>query len=55
MIVIGMALLGASWGGFLAKQRKGNTLDMLQYGTGFAIAFALLGLIITIIFHRSLV
>lgn len=55
MIVLAGAILGAILGVWNAKRRGGNRLDMLQYGTVTAIAFALAGLIITIVIHRSLV
>ena len=52
MIVIGAALLGAIIGAFTANRRKGNTLDILQYAAGFAMAFAILGMIATVVIHR---
>ena len=48
MIVLAGALLGAIIGAMTAKRRKGNRADMWQYGTVYAIAFALIGLILTI-------
>ncbi|KUF11564.1 hypothetical protein [Pseudoponticoccus marisrubri] len=48
MIVIVMAILGAIIGARTAKGRKGNRLDIAQYAVIYAIAFALLGLIVTI-------
>ena len=47
MIVIGGALLGAIIGAMTARRRKGNTLDMLQYGAGYGLAFSVLGMIAT--------
>ena len=55
MIILGAALLGAIIGGLQARKRKGNGLDVAQYAAGYAIAFALLGLIVTVIIHRQLV
>ena len=55
MIVLAGAILGAILGAWNAKRRNGTRLDMLQYATATAIAFALIGLIITIVIHRSLV
>ena len=55
MIVLAGAILGALLGVWNAKRRGGRGLDMLQYGAATAIAFALAGLIITILIHRSLV
>ncbi|MEL6644629.1 MAG: hypothetical protein AAFQ79_11895 [Pseudomonadota bacterium] len=54
MIIIAGALSGAAWGAYLAKAREGTKLDMAQYAAGFAIAFALLGLFVTIFLERML-
>lgn len=54
MIIIGAVILGAVIGGLTAKRRGGNRLDIAQYAVGFAIAFALLGLLATIFIDRSL-
>jgi hypothetical protein len=54
MIVIIAAFLGAVIGSVTAKKRGGAAADMAQYGAGYAIAFGLVGLIITVILHRSL-
>lgn len=53
MIVILGALLGAIIGGTTAKRRKGNVADIAQYATGYAIAFGLLGFILTIIVEKA--
>ncbi|MCG6904695.1 MAG: hypothetical protein LJE68_18640 [Rhodobacter sp.] len=53
MIVLASALIGAIWGGYRAKRNGGNRLDMAQYAAGFAIAFALLGLVVTIVISRT--
>lgn len=55
MIVFVSALIGASLGIISARKRGGNKLDMLQYAAGFGIAFALIGLIVTVIIHRMAV
>ncbi len=55
MIVIAGAIGGAVIGGMTAKRRKGNTADIAQYATGYGIAFALLGLIATIVIEKALV
>ena len=55
MIVIGAALIGALLGGFTAYRRKGTALDIAQYAASSAIAFALVGLIATIVIHRMAV
>lgn len=52
MIVIFAALAGAIFGGLRAARRKGNKLDILQYATVHAIAFALIGLFLTIIIEK---
>ena len=54
MIVIIGALVGAIIGGTTAKRRKGNWADIAQYTAIYAIAFALLGLIVTIAIEKSL-
>lgn len=54
MIVAAGAIIGALWGGILAKRRQGNRLDIAQYAAGFAIAGLLLGLILTILIERLL-
>lgn len=47
-------LLGAILGAGLARKQGGKPLDMMQYGAGFGIAFALIGLYATIIIERSI-
>ena len=54
MIVIVSAIIGALSGGITAKRRNGNAADIAQYATGFGIAFALVGLILTIILEKAL-
>ena len=39
-------IVGFLWGYYLARQRGGKTLDRLQYGAGFAIAFGLFGTLV---------
>lgn len=48
MIVIAGLVLGALTGALLAKKRGGKGLDMAQYAAGFAIAFGLVGLFLTL-------
>lgn len=55
MFVILGIVLGAIVGALLAKRRKGKGLDMLQYAAAYALAFAILGLFITIAVHRMAV
>ena len=52
MLVIVGAIGGAIWGGYLARRRKGNRLDMLQYATSFGIAFGLLAFFASVILLR---
>lgn len=54
MIVLTGLALGAILGANIARKRGGKALDMLQYAAGFGIAFALLGMFITIILERML-
>lgn len=52
MIAIAGALGGAIWGGLLAKRRNGNRVDILQYATGYGIAFGLLAFIASVAILR---
>lgn len=54
MIVIFGAVAGAAWGGYLARKRGGNKLDIAQYATSSAIAFGLLALFASIFLARFL-
>ncbi len=51
-LVLGSALLGAIIGGLNARRRGGRPLDIAQYAAAFAIAFALFGLIASVIISR---
>lgn len=53
MIVLVAACVGALFGGFQAKRREGNRMDIAQYAVGYGIAFALVGLLITVILLRT--
>ncbi|MWD29792.1 apolipoprotein acyltransferase [Aquicoccus sp. SCR17] len=55
MIVILAGLLGAALGALNAKRRGGRVPDMLQYAAGYGVAFAIIGLIITIAIDRTMV
>ena len=46
-------LIGAAFGAFRARARGGNSRDMLQWGTVYAIIFGLLGLFVLIFIERS--
>lgn len=54
MIIIAGVIVGAAWGAWLAKSRQGTTADMAQYAAGFAIAFGIAGLFVTIFLERML-
>ncbi|MFC3615044.1 hypothetical protein ACFORG_14845 [Lutimaribacter marinistellae] len=55
MIILGLAVLGAALGAMTAKRRKGSGADVAQYAAGYGIAFALLGLVITLVLDRTLI
>lgn len=48
-------LVGALFGAHTAKKRNGKRADIAQYAAGYAILFALIGLIFTIILDRSVI
>lgn len=52
MIVIGLAILGAIIGGMTAKKRSGNRKDIAQYAVGYAMAFLIAGMFLTVIIDR---
>lgn len=54
MIVIVMTVIGAVWGAYLAKKRKGNRLDIAQHAASSAILFCLIGLFATILIARAI-
>lgn len=54
MIVLASGLFGAVLGFVTAKKRDGNRLDMAQYAAGYAIAFMILGLFLTLLLERLL-
>lgn len=54
MIVLGGLLLGVIVGASIARKRGGQTLDILQYATGFGIAFTLVALFVAILIERML-
>lgn len=55
LVVLGMAAIGAVLGALTARKRNGNAADMAQYAAGYGIAFALAGLIISLILVRLVV
>jgi len=54
MIVIVAFLTGAVLGAGIAARRNGNRLDMAQYGAIFGIAFAVVGVFVTVGLERML-
>jgi len=52
MIIIAGFVLGAAFGARKALKSGGKRLDALQYGAGFGIAFAIIGLILTLVIDR---
>ncbi|WP_158964294.1 apolipoprotein acyltransferase [Chachezhania sediminis] len=54
MIIIGAAVIGALLGGAQAARRKGSRWDIAHYAAGYAIAFALVGMIATVVISRSM-
>lgn len=52
MIVLAGLILGAALGAWRARQREGNAFDVAQWAAVYAIAFALAGLILTIVIDR---
>jgi len=54
MIVLVLAFCGALLGGFTARKRKGNRKDIAQYAAGSAMAFIIVGMILTVILDRVL-
>jgi len=54
MIYTVFGILGAVIGGLTARKRKGNRMDIAQYAASYGIAFALLGLVITVLLDRWL-
>jgi hypothetical protein len=52
MIVIAAFLAGALTGWNVARRRGGRGLDQLQYAAGYAIAFTILGMFLTIAVDR---
>lgn len=52
MIVIVVGLIGAVYGGLLAKRRKGRPADIAQYAAGYGLAFAIVGLFAVVLLNR---
>ncbi|KIN60875.1 hypothetical protein Z945_1857 [Sulfitobacter noctilucae] len=54
MIYTVLGIIGAIIGGLTARKRGGNRMDIAQYAASFGIAFALLGVVITVLLDRWL-
>lgn len=52
IVIFGAGILGAATGAWMARRRKGNLADMLQWGFVLAVLFALAGLFLTILVLR---
>ncbi|MEN8837106.1 MAG: apolipoprotein acyltransferase [Celeribacter marinus] len=52
MIVIVLSIIGVIVGWRTATKRKGDRMDKLQYGAAYFLAFAVAGVIITVIVDR---
>jgi hypothetical protein len=53
--IAGGAAFGALLGAAMAHRRGGKVIDMLHYGAVMALAFALIGLFVSLISSRFLV
>jgi len=53
MIVIAALIIGAAIGWWRAGKLGGTRADRLQYGAAHALAFAVLGIFLTILIARS--
>ncbi len=54
MIVLAFAVFGALLGAYQARKRGGQRLDLAQYGAAYGMAFAILGLFVTVFLSRGL-
>lgn len=54
MIVIVLGVVGAFFGWRTAKKRGGNRKDIAQHMVGFAMAFLVVGMVLTVILDRIL-
>ncbi|MEM7519839.1 MAG: apolipoprotein acyltransferase [Pseudomonadota bacterium] len=52
MIYTVLGILGAVLGGRNARKRGGNGKDVAQYAVSYAIAFGLLGFVLTVLLDR---
>jgi len=52
MITLVFAIVGALIGGYTAKKRGGNRLDIAQYAAGYAMAFGVIGMFVVVFLLR---
>lgn len=52
MIVIVLGVLGGFIGGLTARKRGGNRKDIAQYAAGYAMAFMIVGMVLTVLVDR---
>ena len=53
MIILAFAIVGAIIGGFTARGRGGKPLDIAQYAASYSMAFAIIGLFVTVFLTRG--
>lgn len=53
VIILAGLVLGALVGAGIARRRGGRGLDQAQYAAGYAIAFGILAVFVTIVLARS--
>lgn len=53
MIILAFAILGALIGGYTARSRGGKRLDIAQYAASYSLAFAIIGLFVTVFLMRG--
>ena len=53
MIILASVLILGLYGAYLAYRRKGNAMDVVQYGAGFALLGLILGVALTIGISRA--
>ncbi len=54
MIIIAAILIGAAFGWFRASKLGGQRYDKLQYAAGYALAWAALGVFVTVLIDRMI-
>ncbi|WP_407493237.1 hypothetical protein [Pseudooceanicola sp. MF1-13] len=55
MVILIAILLGAVFGGYRAKKRKGRAADIAQYAFAHALLFGLIALFVSLILDRTLI